>query len=288
MQFVTRQSVESWLENINTLATTGRGWSPDFWKPFHFATLAAQARRLGVTLTIDNEQLDYAIRMGIFEAIGQEPPRLVGQRAPDGRFVEAKAVTEPRDVDTVSEAVTQMFRCYSPENEEALSVLFSELLGNCVAHSSDSQQLPFGLICGQSWPNGNKAQFCVADTGIGIRDSLIVNDQLAERLAEQNACQLATVYGVTGKPEENHSGYGLALTNGLITQNDGNLFVVSGNELYWNRGGRISTSELKHGWDGTFILFEWHLNTSMDLREVYDSWPAPDSMEEDDYNELFN
>ncbi|MDN7125056.1 ATP-binding protein [Pseudidiomarina sp. 1APP75-32.1] len=288
MQFVNRNDLIRWLDNIADINAVGRGWSPDFWKPFHFVTLAARARRESAGLKINNQQLDYAVRMGLFEAIGQTPPYSVFRRPANGRFVEARTVQSEGEVARVAQELSQMFRCENESSEEALGVLFSELLGNCISHSTAGESEPFGLICGQTWPNGNKAQFCLADTGIGIRESLMENSNLAERLSNENACAVATEYGVTGKPLGHHSGYGLALTNDLVSKNNGRLFVVSGQELYCNRGGDIQVSELNNGWDGCAVIFEWQLDTNMDVEEVYNSWPAPDGMEEDDYDELFN
>jgi hypothetical protein len=161
------------------------------------------------------------------------------------------------------------------------------MLGNCCAHSTTDLLEPFGLVCGQSWPNGGIAQLCLSDTGVGIRESLKQNEGLVVRLNNENACTLATEYGITGKPEGNHSGYGLALADGLIKNNNGTLAIVSGNELYFNQCGIISSRTMQYSWEGTIIIFEWNINSPLDSRAVYDSWPAPESMTEGEYDELF-
>jgi anti-sigma regulatory factor (Ser/Thr protein kinase) len=171
---------------------------------------------------------------------------------------------------------------------DSLQIIMAELLGNCIAHSSKNNDEPFGLVCGQAWPNGNLAQIAIADTGLGIRDSLAGNLELGEQLASQNACELACVYGVTGKPNGNHSGYGLAITQRLAAQKNGVLTVVSGNELYRVDGKNETSREIDSLWNGTLIIFEWNLNVPLDIDSVYASLPRPATMKEEEWDEIFD
>lgn len=280
--------ISSWVANLNRLEEEGRGTSPSFWKPFHLAMLATNARNRGVRLGIDNAHLDYAVRMRIFEAIGQDPPFEIRGNPAQNRFIEASAVTREDEVHETAYNAARLFRCENNETEDSIAALLSELLSNCWAHSEYDTEQSFGLICGQTWPQGDRAQVCIADSGIGIRRSLMENPDLLERLDAMNACELASTYGVTGKPHGRHSGYGLALASDLASYNDSQLCVVSGNELFLNKGGNKLSRRINSDWSGTAVVFEWRLSVALDVRQVYDSWPAPDGMDEEDYNELFD
>lgn len=82
-----------------------------------------------------------------------------------------------------------------------------------------------GLVCAQAWPKGNWAQVVFADSGMGMRSSLNENDKLKDKLKMHNACQLACELGVTSKPNA-HSGYGLALSRGLMKQSKDDCCVL--------------------------------------------------------------
>ena len=62
------------------------------------------------------------------------------------------------------------------------------------------------MLCAQVWAGGRKAQIALVDTGIGIRTSLGLNATYTQRLSSENACEMATEYGVTGKPGKGHAG----------------------------------------------------------------------------------
>jgi hypothetical protein len=288
MQRISEWEILSWVSNIRTFENEGKMKMPSFLKPFHFSTLAANVKSREKKLTLVHGGLDYAIRMGLFESIGQAPPNEVHKKQANGRFVEARAVTDDRDIPKLSIEISDMFGdCANEETKNSLYALLAEMLGNCCAHSTNEVMEPFGLVCGQSWRKGGIAQLCLSDTGIGIRNSLAQNEDLARRLGTENACALAAEYGITGKPKGNHSGYGLALADGLIKHNNGTLAIVSGNELYFNQCGIVSNKTMKDSWDGTIIIFEWNINSPLDSSAVYDSWPSPEGMNEGEYDELF-
>lgn len=264
---------------------------PNFIKPFHLACIAVQARKNNgdINLPPGSNMESYASRMGLWEAIGKVPPVNVNRRVNGGRLIEAKAITKDEDVHAVSIEISDMFKQTGTDDEscEALQILAAELLGNCCAHSSNDEEI-FGMVTGQLWKRGKLAQICIVDCGKGIRASLGNNSQLQGRLLSENACQIATEYGVTGKPNGTHSGYGLTLTNDLIKQNRGGLIIVSGNECYINQYGVINSKTLHIPWDGTLIVFEWNTDIPLDVNSVYDSWPMSESLKEDQYADLFD
>src|SRR3546814_14560916 len=103
--------------------------------------------------------------------------------------------------------------------------MLAELLGNCHHHARTDDGL-HGLACAQTWYRDSRAQVAIADSGIGIRSSLTESLDLAKRLAKQNACELATEYGISSKLGWGHAGYGLTLARDLAQQTTGSMFFV--------------------------------------------------------------
>src|SRR3546814_14318315 len=83
-----------------------------------------------------------------------------------------------------------------------------------------------GFVCAQTWYRDSRAQVAIADSGIGIRSSLTESLDLAKRLAKQNACELATEYGISSKLGRGHAGYGLTLARDLAQQTPGSMLFV--------------------------------------------------------------
>lgn len=290
MNYTSSYQVKQFITEIEKLHTGSEGTLPDFIKPFHFATLAAYCRKTNTKLKLDHDALNYAVRMGLFEAIGQAPPIIVNKYNQNGNLIEATPVVCEETVHQSSISISDMFAdcAEGEETNSSIQILMSELLGNCVHHSPEGGDEPFGLVCGQAWQNGGIAQICIADRGIGIRKSLAENSELLERLESANSCEMACEYGITGKPQGAHHGYGLAVAKGLAQRFNGNLLVVSGNEIHLASSHQELSEQMDCQWDGTFIIFEWNLNIPLDVTTVYDSFPTSETLIEDDLNELFS
>lgn len=289
MENTTVEEVVNFVRRINEWENTDSIYLPSFLKPFHLAMLAATCRSKNIHLDIEHDNESYINRMGLYEAIGQEPPTRINRYDLRGRIIEARAVEDINSVHRLSTEITEMFTsCADNRTQGDLEVLISEILQNCCAHSVTGNTNPFGLVCGQAWRNGGLAQLAIVDNGIGIRDSLGGNPDLTADLLRSNSCMLACEYGITGKPNSSHSGYGLALAKGLAENNYGRLIVISNNELFICGNGEDRCVDLDSGWNGTIIIFEWNLNNPLDSVTVYDGWPCPATMDEDEYNEIFD
>jgi len=282
--------VKQFINEIEKLKTDHRAALPKFLKPFHFATLAAYCRKSNTKLDLNHEALSYAVRMGLFEAIDQEPPVTVNRHSQNGNLIEATAVVCEDTIHKSSINISEMFANCAKDKEtiSSIEIMMAELLGNCVHHSTDGSDTPFGLVCGQAWQNGGIAQICIADKGIGIRESLAGNPELQARLESSNSCEMACEYGITGKPLGNHSGYGLAVAKGLAKNFDGKLLVVSGHEIHAASKNQEKSSVMDCPWDGTFIIFEWNLNIPLNVTSVYDTFPTSDTLSEDDLYDIFS
>ncbi|MGO9060120.1 MAG: ATP-binding protein [Candidatus Binataceae bacterium] len=263
----------------------GQYTPPDFLRPYHLLTFALVLKRgnwTGVTLPEHLE--NYANRMGLWEAANLAPPKLIRKYNPAGRF---QPVTALIDLEAVGEAASKLSaictnQAVSPETVQSLEVAITELLENCYAHAKTSNHDFHGLAAAQAWFNGDLAQIAIADVGVGIRARLMDNPNLHELLSVENACELATRYGVTADQTGAHAGYGLTLAADLLQSNGGSLMVVSKNEAVVCNAYGVNPTTLKVAWDGTLVIFEWNTSRPLDAAAVYRKWPTIRGYDDDD------
>ncbi|WP_144654689.1 hypothetical protein [Achromobacter dolens] len=283
MRFTTRWDIESMINNVNDLVATGSGRPPDFWRPFHFVILGMEMKRCGAdSLRLPDEQTAYAARMHLWQALDMPCPIQVNEYDPRGRFHPLVPLVDQDAVEEVSAELVEIFRRAAPDSVNSADVVVQELLGNCYAHAGLAGF--HGLACAQYWPNGAKAQIAIGDGGMGIRNSLSQNPLYRELLETANSCELATQYEVTSKPGRGHSGYGLTLARQLIEQNGGAFFLISHNEFFLYKQGRVECGTMKVPLQGTLAVLEWNTQVPLDVGQVYDSWPSAEGGDDDDFN----
>jgi len=266
--------VENWLRCLAALRADSSCPSPSFYRPYHFAMLAAEMRlnRGSFKLPIDIQK--YATRMHLWQAIERTPPTSVGEWNPSGKFIPLTALRDAGEVDRIATELSEIVD-YQSGGETSLRGVYSalaELLNNCFDHS-ESADGHFGLVCAQAWPRGRMAQVAIVDSGAGIRRTLSANASLRRRLASENACELATQYAISGKLGNGHSGYGLTLARDILRGNSGRLIVLSGFEAFYSGPNQVLSQRLMHAWPGTVIIFEWRTDKDLSARAVYDGWP---------------
>jgi len=284
MKKTTVRDIQQWLNNLQSALEYGQCDTPVFLKPFHLLTLATLLKRHPQeSLHLPAELARYAVRMHLWDTIELDSPFEVRERDPTGRFLPIVALRDLREVDDSAMQLQRILQRQgmSQKTLASLSTMLFELLHNCFSHADITEGL-HGLACAQPWVRANYAQIAVVDGGIGVRQSLMRNAQLKERLANENACAMATCYGVTGKPGKGHSGYGMTLTRDLMEQCGGSLTVVSGYEAFRVCGDEITTEELDVSWQGTLVVLEWPLDQPLDSQSVYNHWPLPEGFDRDD------
>ena len=267
MDPVQPSDIENWIEELRILRDQCRCRGPLFLKPFHFSTLAHVLRRDRTTeLNLPEKIRRYAHTMRLYDAFEIESPFGPFNLNPAGRYHPLELLREEAMVEPIAKALLELFKpvCADPNTLDAVNIMLRELLGDCHAHSEVTDGL-FGVVCAQVWKAGRRAQIAIADSGIGIRSSLMGNPLLLDRLKSKNSCEMATVYGITSKPGRGHSGYGLAVARGLMEQNRGVLYVRSGNEAFHLSGLRTSSSRTPGHWNGTLLVIEWDLDRPMDI-----------------------
>jgi hypothetical protein len=250
-------------------------------RPYHFVLLALSMSRRNIQRFsmqgYEANVVQYACRMHLWKALGLEPPADVRERDHRGRFRPLTALNDPETVETVSDDLASLFQDSGAESVRSISGAVSELVDNCYSHSDIGAGLR-GFVCAQRWPNGNKAQIAIGDSGVGIRHSLSAIQEHRDALQRENSCELATRYSVSSKLGKNHAGYGLTLARDLIANNAGAFFLVSGDEYYACKRGADDRGALPSHMPGTLAIIEWNTHVPLSARAVYDGW----TMENDD------
>lgn len=285
MNSTTLKDVTSWVTSVESLVQSGKCRCPSFFRPFHFLVLAMELKRSGANVTLPDAFTRYAARMRLWQAINRQPPVVVGEYNPTGKFHPIEPLVDQNAVDDTSECLVEIFRRggIGDGPVDGARTVVQELLGNCFAHAESDNGL-HGLACAQYWPRGDMAQIAICDSGIGIRSSLAQNDDLLVQLARRNACEFSTEYSVTGKPTKGHSGYGLTLARDLIQQVGGTIFVVSHDEYFYSSGAVSGKGQMPTALEGTLVILEWDTTLPLNLRQVYDAWPLPEGMDDDDFD----
>ncbi len=276
--------VREWLNALHIGAQVGRLSCPGFLKPYHLVTLALMLKQKNARwLELSDEIESYALRMGLWKAADIIPPYEMNENSTGNKFLPVAALEDPSDIIQVAKNLTQLVNQQNVgiDSFESIEIMLMELIENTYKHAFVKNQL-HGLVCAQSWPKGNLVQIVFADSGIGIKNSLNENPLLQEKLKNMNSCQLACELGVTSKPNA-HSGYGLALTRGLMKQSKGSMIVLSNKEGYYANDQKEGTFQVPP-WDGTVIILEWPINQVLNVGDVYASWPIPEGFELNDFN----
>lgn len=227
----------------------------------------------------------YAARMRLWQAVNIQPPIVVSEYNSLGKFHPIEPLIDQNAVDDTSESLVEIFRRagIGEGPVDGARTVVRELLGNCFAHAESDNGL-HGLACAQFWSRGNMAQIAICDSGIGIRSSLAQNVEYLVELVRRNACEYATEYSVTSKPGKGHSGYGLTLARDLMEQGKNTIFVVSHGEYFYSSGGVSGKGQMPTALKGTLVILEWDTTVPLNLRQVYDAWPLPEGMDDDDFD----
>ncbi|RUR20683.1 hypothetical protein ELY21_00950 [Legionella sp. km535] len=285
MQNIKQTEIAQWLEQLEKIPT-GSCSCPSFLKPFHFVTIGLAVKKAGwETMKLPEDLMQYAARMKLWDAINLLPPCNVSENQNTGKFLPVQAFLDnQQDVSHITDELTKIIlNTASKEIRESLTICLTELINNFFDHAGVKSDLPC-LVCAQSWPKGKLIQVAIADAGIGIRDSLIENNQLITRLENENSCKIASEYGVTSKPQNDHSGYGLTLAKDLMIQANGTYILASGNEIYsCSKNSTEFHDTINSRWNGTILVLEWKIDEPLDSKSIYDSWPVAEGYSDEDF-----
>jgi len=158
----------------------------------------------------------------------------------------------------------------------ALLTAFSEVLENVFRHA----QCDWCALGLQVYPTTGRLKFAVADHGCGIRTSLGLNPTLAVPRSDAAAIRLALTKSTSSSPQG--TGIGLFITHQIVSQNQGALYILSGNGDYYSRKEGTHYPDARFA--GTVLSLELDTTRLLDTRPIYDAhFPSIDDTGGDDF-----
>jgi len=137
--------------------------------------------------------------------------------------------------------------------KEKMTEAIYEIFVNAQIHS-ESKHI---YTCGQFFPNEDKIEFTIVDTGIGFKNK--VNNRFGSKLSSTQAIKWAiqdgktTKIGVTG-------GIGLALLREFIERNRGKMQIISDDGFYqFGRQGEVMHT-FRGSFPGTIVNLQFRTN----------------------------
>lgn len=146
-----------------------------------------------------------------------------------------------------------------PKMTEGLGRRFIDSLLEIFVNSAMHSETKLGIFaCGQSFPNKQRLDFCVADAGIGFRRK--IKKELGRSMNSDKAILWALEEGHTTKTGPVPGGLGLKLLREFICLNKGRIQIIS-DRGYWEYGpGGETVERMEHSFPGTVVNLE--INTA--------------------------
>ena len=171
--------------------------------------------------------LGYLARMNFYRALDLKEPE--HHRKPeDGRFIPILLINGEEDVfqavNDIVDMVLQQFddaRKFLPAFEWAVN----EIVDNIFIHSQTKSP---GVVCAQLFPNKQRLDIAICDSGIGLRGSLGGSFDIN---SDEEALRKAIERGVT-RDKNIGQGNGMAGSLEILKKNEGTISVWSGTATY--------------------------------------------------------
>lgn len=202
--------------------------------PVVLSMIAARGRTLR-SEQITCERLEarskhYLARMGLFKILGLNPDIHVTEHESAGRFI---PLTIVKDSASLTNFITEMIPLLhlNPKHAKTIEYIVSELIRNVLEHA----ETPLGaVVCAQYYKKSNRISIGIADTGIGIMQSINKSYNTGTDLS---AIHLALTPGITGTTlkeggSELNAGAGLFFIKSIAKVNRDHFIIYSGNALY--------------------------------------------------------
>lgn len=131
---------------------------------------------------------------------------------------------EPMVPESLSEFVTHQANNVNDDEKYLLRMWITELLTNANDHAKS--ELGF-WVCGRYDPGDHNIRICVADSGIGIKQSLVDAGKLPQNIDDANAIVKALEEGMTSRTGKT-GGLGLKYISSYVKSHGGSMTILSG------------------------------------------------------------
>lgn len=217
----------------NTLEITAN----DKWIAVHPAVISMIAA-LGLTVDpagihcqrFEARSGHYFVRMGLFKMLRIPSDITIQEHEPAGRFI---PLTQIRTSAELTIFITEMIPLLHLEAEQAktLGYIVSELVRNVIEHAESRDG---AILCAQYYKKSNSIRIGIADTGVGIKETITRSHRAATDLA---AIRLALMPGITGTTPreggtEQNAGAGLFFIKSIASVNRDFFVIYSGTGFY--------------------------------------------------------
>lgn len=140
--------------------------------------------------------------------------------------------------------------------KQKMAEIIYEIFVNAQIHS----QTNYIYTCGQFFPNQNKIEFTITDTGIGFKNR--INKRFNSNLSSIQAIKWATEDKNTTK-EGIPGGIGLAILKEFITKNQGKMQIVSDDGFYQYEHGNEKLRMFTGSFPGTIVNLQFKTDDSL-------------------------
>ena len=131
---------------------------------------------------------------------------------------------EPMVPESLSEFVTHQANNVNDDEKYLLRLWITELLTNANDHAKS--ELGF-WVCGRYDPGDHNIRICVADSGIGIKQSLVDAGKLPQNIDDAKAIVKALEEGMTSRTGKT-GGLGLKHISSYVKSHGGSMTILSG------------------------------------------------------------
>jgi two-component sensor histidine kinase len=156
---------------------------------------------------------------------------------------------EPMVPESLSMYVTQLAGHVNEDEKYLLRMWITELLTNANDHAKSNAGF---WVCGRYNNDDHKIRICVADSGIGIKQSLVNADKIPNSISDANAIVKALEEGMTSRAGKT-GGLGLKHISSYIKSHGGSMTILSGTGKVYlaQRKQRVTKNHLKY--QGTIV-----------------------------------
>lgn len=158
----------------------------------------------------------------------------------------------------------------SPELKENIVEAIYEIFVNAQIHSDTK----FIYTCGQFYPQKNKIEFTIVDSGIGFKNR--INRRFGKYLSAEQAIRWAIQDKMTTK-QGISGGIGLAILKEFINANKGKMQIVSNDGFYQLSNNKEMTASFIGQFPGTIVNLQlrtddqksYSLKDEIDVNDIF-------------------
>jgi hypothetical protein len=233
------------------------------------AAFAATAlRKTGQSVRFEGwEPQSYLSRIGLKKFAGQKDD-FPGKRLVSDRVTNLMEVVTSADRRRVREDVLDVLDVQHAGARVVLGYCLEEMLRNVDDHAESPVH---ALLQAQYYDNRHQVVMAIADTGRGVRNSLLTRHDVP---TDEAALKEAIRPGVSGRNTRKgtNAGLGLTTSSALVTKVGGTFQLLSGDCLLEIRKGGQSVHPLRNTrWPGVIVVMVVPRDDNLDWTETFTS-----------------